>query len=200
MSKNETDRRLRYLLPDRGYAGLLTQLTRPGAVRYFPFAGFGSKISEQPERRSSRFAVFATLGQELASVEETFQSIFQQSPRSEFSPRGIARLQAALENPLTGINVVIEFLQAFDLPVAAILDRDVLKAVSAVDAYEKRRRRFEISKYLLDEGVELDFYGMGWDAFATHPRARIRGLTAAGLADVLPDYPGLRVCPGSSCG
>lgn len=208
-----TDKRLRILVPDRSYGNLLGQLTRPDCVRFFPFGGFGGEAIAGSKSQSARFAVFATLGQELAIVKDSFREIFAAAALPELTAKGIENLRDRLQDPFTGINVTEEFLAAFDLGVEALLRPEIITVIGAVDAFEKRRRRYEVSKWLLEQKIELDFYGMGWETFRNYPTARICGLTQESLQEKLPYYMGVvnfdpnwndgyhdRVFTGLSCG
>src|SRR5208283_4358874 len=108
-------------------------------------------------------------GQELTDVQPSFEAIFANHRSEKLDAAGLGRLRDRLQDPCTGMNVVQEFMDSFRLEAEALLDPDINNAVAAVDAFEKNRRRYLVAKRLLDIGVELDFYGMGWDGFKSYP-------------------------------
>jgi hypothetical protein len=193
--RSKTERRLGFLVPDRGYASLLADAVGSDRVRYMPFGGIRRRAAgpAAAPRFGGRLAVFATLGQELAEVQAGLDEIVSPGMDGFLTASGVSQLKSGLAYPFAGVNTTAAFVRAFGLDAGELLGSpDHLEIVCRIDAYEKRRRRVLTLGKLLDAGVEIDLFGAGWEAFCGRDNARIMGaVNYRDIPSIVQDYAGL---------
>ncbi len=167
--------RLGLLMPDESYAAPARELVGDSAVTFFPFGGFFEAPAPDESLREARIAVFGTIGSELARAEEeTLEAVIADRDPLGLSAQRRRDLADAVQAPDAPANVATVLAERLGAAPVRMLDPDMLPLVTAVDAFEKRRRRIAAIRSLGD--LPVDFYGKGWERwFPASAARRMRG-------------------------
>ncbi|WP_460449107.1 glycosyltransferase family protein [Alsobacter sp. SYSU BS001988] len=165
-----SDAHLNFLCPDMSYGRIIQKLIGK-QVLSFQFAAF---LDQPPDSgsRNGRAAVFANIGQQIASVRHDHVEEVLSAYWPDEVPRHLeSRLIDALLTPGSSVNVSEALCQSLDLNVRQLFTREMLRLAVHLDSFEKRRRRLATVEQL--KGFPLDFYGEGWsDYFDAVPSFR----------------------------
>lgn len=149
--------RLKFVCPERGYAGLLSEVVGHPTI-WCPFPGFFAPLMDpETPAREARLAVFGTLdrgmnGTDHASLMDLL---------NDLAPPGTAaKLHEALTNPEESPNVTTVIKRVLKLSAPETFRLANLSLITPVDSWLKRSRRYKLIDQL--RGLPIDFYGKGW--------------------------------------
>jgi hypothetical protein len=163
LNASQRSSRLRFLFWERDYANLVTELTSPEQVRYFPFGGhfYVPSSSTDDVARIPRLAIIGTVGAELAKVSSSdLDGLATSSDTPNVSSALRSRYFDAIESVGGNANVTMVARDVLGIEVKQLLSVEWLPFLTRVDSYEKRRRRLLVAAAL--RGIPVDFYGTGW--------------------------------------
>lgn len=168
LDRARTDPRYGFLFPDRSYQRLLQEASGARCL-YFPFAGHFADAAPPADGRSDAVLILANMGRELSRhAGFELEEILRQLDPFRLSRRERARLAEHVREDEASANVA-HAVQAFlGLEPKRLFEEKVLRLLVALDASEKRRRRFATLRAV--EAIRTDLHGSGWRDWLGHKR------------------------------
>ena len=130
-------------------------------AHYFPTGAYSAPWRRGPKAHPDRLMIWASANKELAVTQfhDGFEDTLSGNNPWGLEARRIATISEALRhtNIVHGLSAVA---QAFNEPVASLVQPDAMTALCAIDSCLKRYRRVKVARAL--RGMPVDFYGENW--------------------------------------
>jgi len=131
-------------------------------AHYFPTGAYSAPWRLGPKAYPDRLMIWGSANKELAISE--FHDDFEQTIGANnpwgLDPGRIGTISESLRytNIVHGLSAVA---QAFNEPIASLVQPDAMTALCAIDSCLKRYRRVKVARAL--RGMPVDFYGENWE-------------------------------------